>query len=57
MKDIDGLGDEAQLGEIDDVIAVQGDAMVSLQFLAGFGTSDDLPVELVRRVLENLAAG
>ena len=54
---IEGLGDGAHVGEVDDVIAVQGDALVSLQFLAGFGTSDDLPVELTRRVLLNLAAG
>ena len=57
MEDLEGVGDEAQLGDIDDVIAVQGDALVSLQFLGTFGLPDDLSVELTKRVLEHLAPG
>jgi hypothetical protein len=57
MTTIEGLGDEAQLGDVDDVIAVEGDTLVSLQFLGDFGMPEDLPVELTRRVLENLSAG
>lgn len=57
MEDLAGVGDEAQLGDIDDVIAVQGDALVSLQFLGTFGLPDDLSVDLTKRVMEHLAAG
>ena len=57
QEPIEGLGDEALLGEDNDVMAVQGDALVSIQFLSYSKPSDEDVINLVRRVLENLSGG